>query len=126
METGQTRSQTLLVLTNLPDEATAQALATALVSERLAACVNILAPCRSIYRWRGEIESTPEVPLLIKSTTARYAALEAAIRARHPYELPEIVAVPIAHGLPEYLAWLITETRAETLLEPADGNPAQC
>lgn len=122
METGQTRSQTLLVLTNLPDEATAQALATALVSERLAACVNILAPCRSIYRWRGEIESTPEVPLLIKSTTARYPALEAAIRARHPYELPEIVAVPIAHGLPEYLAWVATET----LLEPADGNPAQC
>ncbi|MFA4968124.1 MAG: divalent-cation tolerance protein CutA [Sulfuritalea sp.] len=122
METGQTRSQTLLVLTNLPDEATAQALAMALVSERLAACVNVMAPCRSIYRWRGEIESTLEVPLLIKSTTARYAALEAAIRARHPYELPEIVAVPIAHGLPEYLAWVATET----LLEPADGNPAQC
>ena len=122
METGQTRSQTLLVLTNLPDEATAQALAMALVSERLAACVNVMAPCRSIYRWRGEIESTLEVPLLIKSTTARYAALEAAIRARHPYELPEIVAVPIAHGLPEYLAWVATET----LLEPADGNPAKC
>ncbi len=122
METGQTRSQTLLVLTNLPDEATAQALATALVSERLAACVNVMAPCRSIYRWRGEIESTPEVPLLIKSTTARYAALEAAIRARHPYELPEIVAVPIAHGLPEYLAWLI----AETLPETADGKSASC
>jgi periplasmic divalent cation tolerance protein len=122
METGQTRSQTLLVLTNLPDEATAQALATALVSERLAACVNVMAPCRSIYRWRGEIESTPEVPLLIKSTTARYAALEAAIRARHPYELPEIVAVPVAHGLPEYLAWLI----AETLPETADGKSASC
>lgn len=123
---SQTRSQTLLVLTNLPDEASAQALATALVTERLAACVNVLAPCRSIYRWRGEIESTPEVPLLIKSTTERYAALEAAIRARHPYELPEIVAVPIAHGLPEYLAWLITETRAKTLLDPADRNPASC
>ncbi|KAF0163080.1 MAG: periplasmic divalent cation tolerance protein [Rhodocyclaceae bacterium] len=123
---SQTRSQTLLVLTSLPDEASAQALATALVTERLAACVNVLAPCRSIYRWQGEIESTPEVPLLIKSTTARYAALEAAIRARHPYELPEIVAVPIAHGLPEYLAWLIAETRTETLLEPPDGNPVQC
>lgn len=120
---SQTRSQTLLVLTSLPDEASAQALATALVTERLAACVNVLAPCRSIYRWQGAIESAPEVPLLIKSTTARYAALEAAIRARHPYELPEIVAVPIAHGLPEYLAWVVAETRAETLLEPADGNP---
>lgn len=120
---SQTRSQTLLVLTSLPDEASAQALATALVTERLAACVNVLAPCRSIYRWQGAIESAQEVPLLIKSTTARYAALEAAIRARHPYELPEIVAVPIAHGLPEYLAWVAAETRAETLLEPADGNP---
>lgn len=119
---SQTRSQTLLVLTSLPDEASAQALALALVSERLAACVNVLAPCRSIYRWQGAIESALEVPLLIKSTTERYAALEAAIRARHPYELPEIVAVPIAHGLPEYLAWVATET----LLEPADGNPAQC
>ena len=120
---SQTRSQTLLVLTNLPDEASAEALATALVTERLAACVNILAPCRSIYRWQGAIESALEVPLLIKSTAARYAALEEAIRARHPYELPEIVAVPIAHGLPEYLAWVVDETRAETLLEPADGNP---
>jgi periplasmic divalent cation tolerance protein len=117
MEMSQTRSQTLLVLTSLPDEASAQALATALVTERLAACVNVLAPCRSIYRWQGAIESAPEVPLLIKSTTARYAALEAAIRARHPYELPEIIAVPIAHGLPEYLTWVATET----LLEPADG-----
>jgi periplasmic divalent cation tolerance protein len=117
MEICQTRSQTLLVLTNLPDEASAQALATALVTERLAACVNVLAPCRSVYRWQGEIENALEVPLLIKSTTARYAALEAAIRARHPYELPEIIAVPLAHGLPEYLAWVATET----LLEPANG-----
>ena len=126
METSQTGSQILLVLTSLPDEASAQALATALVSERLAACVNVLAPCRSVYRWQGAIESAAEIPLLIKSTTARYAALETAIRARHPYELPEIVAVPVAHGLPEYLAWLITETRAETLPEPADRNPASC
>ncbi|MCK9380350.1 MAG: divalent-cation tolerance protein CutA [Sulfuritalea sp.] len=118
--------QTLLILTNLPDEASAQALATALVTERLAACVNILAPCRSVYRWQGKIESVPEVPLLIKTTAARYAALETAIRARHPYELPEIIAVPVAHGLPEYLAWLITETRAETLPETADGNSSTC
>ena len=123
MEGSQTRSQALLVLTSLPDEASAQALATALVTERLAACVNILAPCQSVYRWQGQIESTIEVPLQIKSTTACYAALEVVVLAHHPYELPEIIAVPIAHGLPEYLAWLITETRAETLLEPADGNP---
>ena len=122
MEALQTRCQTLLVLTNLPDEASAQALATALVTERMAACVNILAPCRSVYRWQGEIESAQEVPLLIKTTTARYAALEAAIRARHPHELPEIIAVPIAHGLPEYLSWVA----AETLAEKPDGNPAPC
>jgi periplasmic divalent cation tolerance protein len=124
METCQTRCQTLLILTNLPDEASAHVLATALVTERLAACVNILAPCHSVYRWQDEIERAQEIPLLIKTTATRYAALEAAIRARHPYELPEIIAVPIAHGLPEYLKWLIAETRAETLVEFADGNPA--
>ena len=113
METSQTGGQTLLILTNLPDQASAQALATTLVSARLAACVNMLGPCRSVYRWQGAIESAQEVPLLIKTTAARYADLEAAIRAAHPYELPEIIAVPIAHGLPGYLDWLVTETRAE-------------
>ena len=119
METSQTRSQALLVLTNLPDEAGAQALAAHLVSERLAACVNVLAPCRSVYRWQGRIETAQEVPLLIKTTTARYAALETVIRARHPHELPELIAVPVAHGLPEYLTWVAEETLAE---EP-NGRP---
>ena len=122
METCQTRSQILLILTNLPDEASAEALAASLVSDRLAACVNVLAPCRSVYRWQGKIENTQEVPLLIKSTEEAYAALEAAIRARHPYELPEIIAVPLAHGLPEYLAWV----SAETQVAHADGNPISC
>lgn len=102
----------LLVLTNLPDRPAAEALASALVEQRLAACVNILAPCRSVYRWQGVVETADEVPLLIKTTEARYAALEAAIRARHPYELPEVIAVPITQGLPGYLAWLATETRS--------------
>ncbi len=115
METRQTHRQTLLVLTNLPDQASARALATTLVTERLAACVNLLAPCRSIYRWQGAIESAEEVPLLIKTTSERYAALEAAIRAGHPYELPEIIAVPVEHGLPEYLAWVAAETLVEDL-----------
>lgn len=101
---------TLLVLTNLPDTYSAHALAGALVEARLAACVNILAPCRSVYRWQGKTENAEEVPVLIKTTAARYAALETAIRARHPYELPEIVAVPIERGLPEYLAWVAAET----------------
>lgn len=122
MEICQTRGQTLLILTNLPDADSAQALATTLVNERMAACVNVLAPCRSVYRWQGAIESALEVPLLIKTTAARYADLEAAIRAAHPYELPEIIAVPIAHGLPAYLDWVVAETRTETLAEAVDGK----
>lgn len=100
----------LLVITNLPDATSARALAGHLVEQRLAACANLLAPCRSIYRWNGKIEDAEEVPLLIKTTTERYPALEAMIRERHPYELPEIVAVPIAHGLPAYLGWVADET----------------
>lgn len=106
--------ETLLVITNLPDADSAHALAGALVEARLAACVNILAPCRSVYRWQGRTESAEEVPVLIKTTAARYPALEAAIRARHPYELPEIIAVPVDRGLPEYLAWVDSETTEPT------------
>lgn len=102
------------MVTNLPDAASARALAEHVVAERLAACVNILAPCRSVYRWQGKVEEAEEVPLLMKTSADRYAALEAAIRARHPYELPEIVAVPISHGLPDYLAWLAAETTPPT------------
>ena len=101
---------TLLVLTNLPDAASAQTLATLLVEQRLAACVNILAPCSSVYRWQDKIETASEIPLFIKTTAERYAALAAAIRAHHPYELPEIVAVSIERGLPEYLAWVAQAT----------------
>lgn len=103
----------LLVITNLPDRAAAEKLADALVAARVAACVNILAPCRSVYRWRDAIQHDEEHPLLIKTTAARYAALEAAIRAGHPYELPEIIAVPIAGGLPGYLGWIAEETMPE-------------
>ena len=108
----------LLVLTNLPDAASAEALATALIEARLAACVNILTPCRSVYRWNGAVEQANEVPLLIKTSEERYAALEAAIRARHPYELPEIIALPIARGLPAYLAWIGAETNPENASQP--------
>lgn len=100
----------LLVITNLPDRAAAEALATALVEQGLAACVNIQAPCRSVYRWQGAVEAADEVPLLIKTSSAGYAALEAAIRAAHPYELPEVIAIPITQGLPDYLAWIAAQT----------------
>lgn len=100
----------LLVLTQLPDRASAQALARALVEERLAACVSIGAPVDSLYHWRGQIETAQEFPVLIKTRTERYAAVEAAIVAHHPYELPEILAVPVHHGLERYLDWVRAET----------------
>ena len=101
----------LLVLTNLPDRAAAERLADALVGGRFAACVNILAPCQSVYRWKDALQRDEEHPVLIKTTDERYPELEQAIRANHPYELPEIVAVPIERGLPAYLDWVVAETR---------------
>ncbi len=100
----------LLVITNCPDEASANAIALALVEARLAACVNILPRVQSVYRWQGAVESASEIPLLIKSTARQYAALEAAIRARHPHEVPEIIALPVDRGLPAYLNWVAAET----------------
>lgn len=100
----------LLVLTNLPDAASAETLAHALVDSRAAACVNVLQPCRSIYRWQGRLETAEEVPLLIKTSVANYPLVEQIVRARHPYDVPELIALPITQGLPAYLAWLATET----------------
>ena len=104
-------SDVLLVLTNLPDRKAALTLANALIEEKLAACVNVLGECTSVYRWKGAVENAAEIPLLIKTAASRYAALEAAIRKLHPYELPEIIAVPLAHGLPEYLQWVAEQTQ---------------
>jgi len=100
----------LLVLTNVPDRADAEKLAHALVETRAAACVNILAPCRSLYRWQGAVEAADELALLIKTTQAKYAEVEQLIRAQHPHEVPELIAIPITRGLPAYLAWLRRET----------------
>ena len=94
------------MLTTCPDAGVAERIARVLVEEGLAACVNILAPVRSIYKWRGRIEDASEQLLVIKSAAARFAAIRDRLRDLHPYELPEIIAVPIADGLPEYLAWL--------------------
>ena len=102
---------TLLVFTNLPDRAAAERLADELLEKRVAACVNILAPCRSVYRWKGAVQHDEEHPMLIKTTRERYAALEQALRAGHPYELPEIIAVRLRGGLPAYLEWVDSETR---------------
>lgn len=101
----------LLVLTNLPNREAALEVATAAIEANAAACVNVMASCHSLYRWQGKVETTEEIPLLMKTTVARYAALEALICRLHPYELPEIIAVPVAHGLPGYLQWVAQETR---------------
>ena len=107
---NQAMNDILLVFTNLPDESSAEKLAQQLIEARAAACVNRLAPCTSTYRWRNNIESATEVPLLIKTTRAAYPRLEKLIREAHPYELPEIIAVPVDTGLPAYLSWVNEET----------------
>ena len=107
-----TATQALLVIANCPDEACANRIALAVVEAGLAACVNLLPRVQSVYRWQGAIESASEVPLLIKTTAGRYTELETAIRELHPYDVPEIIALPIAQGLPAYLDWLAAETRA--------------
>jgi periplasmic divalent cation tolerance protein len=95
-----------LVLSTCPDTDSAQRIAQALVSERLAACVNIVPIAQSIYRWRGKIESAAEQLLLIKSKARDFRAVMKRLQSLHPYELPEVLAVPIHDGSPGYLAWL--------------------
>lgn len=99
-----------LVFTTLPDHEAADKLANNLVEKRLAACVNILSACRSVYRWQDAVHSDGEVPLIIKTTEELYPALETYIRQQHPYTLPEIVALEVAQGLPEYLNWVTAST----------------
>lgn len=99
-----------LVLTTMPDDDRADALARTLVEERLAACVNLLPGMTSVYRWRDAVETADEVQLIIKTTAARLPALAARLAELHPYELPELLAVQAAAGLPAYLAWVTAET----------------
>lgn len=106
--TGST--QILLVLTNFPDSTHARELAELLVDRKLAACVNILRECTSVYRWQNQTETASEIPVLIKTTRQRYEAVAQTIKSLHPYELPEIIAVPVDNGLPAYLQWIIHET----------------
>jgi len=100
----------LLVLTNVPDAASADRVTKLVLESRAAACVNRLPECASTYWWNGALEHTIEIPLLIKTTRAAYPALEATVRQAHPYEVPEIIAVPVVAGLPAYLAWVAGET----------------
>jgi periplasmic divalent cation tolerance protein len=102
----------IIVLTQMPDRASALALARSLVETHLAACVGIGGPVESLYHWRGKTETAQEIPVVVKTSPARYAEVEAAIRTQHPYELPEIVAVDVCAGLAPYLQWIADETVA--------------
>ena len=97
----------------MPDEASARLLAEALVTQKLAACINILAPCQSVYSWQGKLEHADEIPMLIKTNQAHYQALEAAIIKAHPYELPELITINVDGGLPRYLQWVNAQLSAE-------------
>lgn len=101
---------TILVQTNLPDLVSAENLAQQLIATKLAACISIMAPCTSTYRWQGKIKQTVEIPLIIKTTKQHYATLEATILELHPYELPEILYVTVDGGLPAYIQWIQQET----------------
>jgi len=102
--------QAIVVLCTCPDEAAAERIASALVEERLAACVNRVPGIASTYRWQGKVDRAHECLLLIKTTSERFDALRERIVALHPYELPEVIAVDIALGHAPYLAWIATET----------------
>jgi len=95
-----------IIFCTCPDKDTAEKIARLLVASQKAACVNILPGVTSIYAWKGQIESAEEHLLLVKAHKDQYPAIEAAVREHHPYELPEIVAVSIERGLPEYLHWI--------------------
>jgi periplasmic divalent cation tolerance protein len=101
-----------LVLCTCPDQETALAIGTHLVEQRLAACVNLVLGVTSIYRWEGNVQREPEVLLLVKTRTERFGDLAESLRRLHPYDVPEIIAVPIDAGLPEYLTWITQCTQS--------------
>lgn len=103
-------SEVRIVLCSCPDAEVANGLARHLVEARLAACVSLLPGMRSVYRWQGRIEQAEEVLLLAKTSANRLDALQAALVARHPYELPEVLAVAVGSGLDRYLDWVRAET----------------
>jgi periplasmic divalent cation tolerance protein len=103
-------NELIVVLCTVPDEATAQRLANGLVEERLAACVNSVFGVKSFYRWEGKIAVDSELQLVIKTRRGRFDELTAWIKANHPYEVPEIVAIPVERVSDDYLAWAVEQT----------------
>jgi periplasmic divalent cation tolerance protein len=106
-------SELLVVLVTVPDEAVADLLSTALVQKRLVACVNIVPGIRSVYRWKGKLESSSEVLLVMKTASGGFADLSAAITAAHPYEVPEIIALNATDVSESYLSWVLSECGPE-------------
>jgi periplasmic divalent cation tolerance protein len=102
--------KTVIVFTNLPNRESATKLAYALVESRHVACVNVVADIESVYRWQGKVEQTTEVQVAIKTLASAYRHVEAIILAHHPYELPEIIAVPVVAGLDKFLQWVASES----------------
>ena len=100
----------VLVLTTLPNSDAAAELASRVVSEKLAACANILPALRSIYRWQGKMQDENEVLVLLKTQARQYEPLKARILALHPYDVPEVIAIPVERGHQAYLDWILNET----------------
>ena len=100
----------IVVLCTCPDQTSADLLCEQLLNQRLAACINQLPGVTSVYRWQGKVERATEIQLIIKSRQSRFAELQACIQANHPYEVPELLALPVSAGLPAYLDWLNGET----------------
>lgn len=98
--------EVILIITHFPDKASALTLAQKLIESRAAACVNILPESTSVYRWQGETETADEIPIFIKTLAEHYGKVEKIIKTIHPYELPEIIAVPVKTGLPAYMQWI--------------------
>src|SRR6266705_191008 len=101
----------LLALSTFPDRETAQLIANQLVTEKLAACANILPAIESIYRWKEKIETENETLVFFKLSEDRQSAFQEKLHSLHPYDVPEIIFVPVSNGLPEYLRWVVDSCR---------------
>lgn len=110
---AQSDTGVVLVLTTWPADRDVEAVGRTLVEERLAACISVLPPMSSTYRWQGQIESASERQLLVKTSRTRVNDLRARLLALHPYEMPELLVIPVAAGAEAYLAWVLANTRAE-------------
>ncbi|SRR6266705_4972141 len=104
----------LLALSTFPDRETAQRISNQLVTEKLAACANILPAIESVYRWKGEIETGNETLVFFKLSEDQQSTFQEKLRSLHPYEVPEIIFVPVSAGLPEYLRWVINNCHETT------------